>query len=220
MAKVVDEPASRALTVLTAGNASGMTDELRIAWTRFLMAMNLRSPHLLADATTLARDIVRTHLGSNPGEEFLSVEQSDNPPSVYSRLESDAPHFIGNLGKLFLPGLIDNEEIAYYLINMHWVVLGLPHSEYTLLVGDGPFIRTHGLKDRECLVAVPIGPKLLFVASNSKDRQAGLRRFTDTKIAGAVNMQTVGIAVQHVFGRDRSHLQFVENRLRHRADLS
>ena len=44
MAKAVDEPASKALAALIDGDASSMTDELRIAWTRFLIAMNSQPP--------------------------------------------------------------------------------------------------------------------------------------------------------------------------------
>jgi len=44
MAKVVDEPASRALKLITDGDYSKMTPAARVAWTRFLMSLSSRPP--------------------------------------------------------------------------------------------------------------------------------------------------------------------------------
>lgn len=212
MAKAVDEPASKALTALIDGDALSMTEEMRIAWTRFLMAMNLRSPHSLVHISSSAHDIVQTNLTANP-EEYMAIKSHDDPPNFYDWLQENAPHYLKNVGKMFLPGLIDNENIGDHLINMKWMKLELANSSFTLLLGDGPFIRTHGLKDSRCIVAVPLAPRLLFVATNTKERQSELLGYDATKIAKATNINTVGQADHDVYGCDDSHLQFVENRL-------
>lgn len=58
----VDEPASRALKILIARDFSGMTDEMREGWTRFLMSMRLRDPHSLAEQSTLAGNLLKGDL--------------------------------------------------------------------------------------------------------------------------------------------------------------
>jgi hypothetical protein len=214
MAKAVDDPAAKALAAFVDGDASSMTEEMRIAWTRFLMAINLRSPHSLAHVTSSAHDIVQTNLTEKP-EEYLAIKSEDDPPNFYEWLQENAPHYMKNVGKLFLPGLIDNEDVGDYLINMKWMKLPLSSSQITLLVGDGPYIRTHGLKDPSCIVAVPLAPRLLFVATNTKQRQKELLSFDSTKVAKAVNINTVGLADRDVYGCDASHRRFVENRLCH-----
>ena len=44
IAPIVDDPAARALKVLTEGDNSKLTPELRQAWTRFVMSLHVRNP--------------------------------------------------------------------------------------------------------------------------------------------------------------------------------
>ncbi len=127
MARAVDEPASKALPILIERNQSAMTEEMRRAWVRFLMAMRLRDPHSLTEISALAHEITKTNLLIKP-EEYLAIKGDDDPPNLYEWLQECAPHYMKNIGKMFLPGIIDNENVGNHIINMRWLTLDLSPS--------------------------------------------------------------------------------------------
>jgi hypothetical protein len=115
MAPAVDEPASLALNVLIARDWSKLTVDMRVAWTRFLMSMRLRDPHSLAEVSALARSVLKANLLKDP-EEYLSERKEYDPPALFGWIEKNAPHVLETVGKLFLPGLIDHEEVGNHII--------------------------------------------------------------------------------------------------------
>jgi Protein of unknown function (DUF4238) len=207
----IDEPASRALKVLIA-DVSRMTDELRVAWTRFLMSMRLREPHSLAEHGSLARNMLRNDLMADP--QYLALRKETDPPSGYEWIEEHRPEFIENIGKLFLPRLIDHKKIGEHIINMHWVRIDLSASNVSLLTGDRPFIHTHRLRDVRCILAFPLSTRFLFIGVNDPQLVEQLHDRGVTRIAKAANANIVGQAIKHVYGNSGSHRQFVERLLR------
>jgi len=212
MGPIVDDPASKALKILIERDRQKMTEEMRVAWTRFLMSMRLRDPHTLSEVTALARQIVKTNL-SKPDQEYLQAKSDSDPPTLYEWVEKHAPHVIKNIGKAFLPGLIDHEKIGDHIINMQWSTFELSKSSVTLLTGDRPFITTEGLADTKCVLAFPLAPRFLFVATNGPEVAQRLVAIGETQMAEATNVNIVAQAQKHVYGDSARHLRFVENRL-------
>ena len=70
----------------------------------------------------------------------MAIRSSGDPSNFYDWLQENAPHYLENIGKMFLPGLIDSENIGEYLINMNWMKLDLSNGKFTLLLGDGPLL--------------------------------------------------------------------------------
>jgi hypothetical protein len=213
MARRVDEPASRAIEILIERDGSRVTEEIRIAWTLFLMAMRLRDPRSLDELTTMALNILKKNLLSDT-EEYLAMKREGDPSNGYEWLEKNAPHFLPNIGKIFLSGLIDNEKLGDQIINMRWAVRDLRGSSLTLLTGDRPFIATHGLADPRCMLAFPLSPEFLFIATNNQERRQELLSLPMTRITRGANALIVGQATKSVYGRSTTALRFVESRLR------
>jgi hypothetical protein len=208
----VDEPASRALKILLSREGSSMTEEMRVEWTRFLMAMRLRDPHSLAEHGTLARNLLRNELLADP--QYLALRKETDPPNGYEWLEKEHPRFLDNIGKLFLARFINRGEIGDHIINMRWSTLDLTRSAVSLLTGDRPFIATHGLADARCVLAFPLSPRFLFIATNDRQPLQQLLAQSADRIAKAANANIVGQAIKHVYGNSGSHKGFVEKRLR------
>jgi hypothetical protein len=208
----VDEPASRALKILVARDFSGMTDEMRVAWTRFLMAVRLRDPHALTEQSTLARNLLKDDLLVDP--EYQSLRKDTDPPNAYEWVQKEHPRFLENIGKLFLTRMINHQKIGDHIINMCWARIDLSASAVSLLTGDRPFIATHGLADARCILAFPLSPRFLFIATNNPQLVQQVLDRGFTHIAKAANANTVGQAIKHVYGSSGSHLEFVEKRLR------
>src|SRR5216684_538728 len=130
MGPAVDEPASRALKVLIERDREKMTAEMRVAWTRFLMAMRLRDPNSIGEVHALAQRLLKDNLLKNP-EEYLRLRLESDPRNAYDWMQMNRPDVLENLGKLFLPGLIDHEKIGDRIINMHWSTFDLSASSVT-----------------------------------------------------------------------------------------
>jgi hypothetical protein len=208
----VDEPASRALKILIACDGSRMTEEVRVWWTRFLMAMRLRDPHSLAERSTLARNLLKDELLADP--QYLALRKETDPPNGYEWLEKEHPRFLENIGKLFLAHFINHQKIGDHIINMRWATIDLSTSAVSLLTGDRPFIATHGLADARCVLAFPLSPRFLFIATNDRGRLQQVLAPSRTRIAKAANANIVEQAIKHVYGNSSSHKEFVEKRLR------
>src|SRR5215469_10644935 len=55
----IDTPASSALKILLARDSSRMTEDVRVSWTRFLIAMRFRDPHSVAELGTQAANLLK-----------------------------------------------------------------------------------------------------------------------------------------------------------------
>jgi hypothetical protein len=101
-----------------------------------------------------------------------------------------------------------------YIITMHWATIDLSRASHSLLTGDRPFISTHGLEDARSVLMFPLGPGLLFTATNGRAQTAQVIGQKPSYVAWHMNDNILGRAVNLVIGNDRTHLAFVERRLR------
>jgi hypothetical protein len=109
--------------------------------------------------------------------------------------------------------IIDNERAVPDIANMHWTRIELTRSKYSLLTSDRPLVMPVGLGHRQCYIALPIGPRDLFIAAHD-DRFSRLLPTVDhTKIAKLMNKDVVRQARQYVWGEDDSQLDFVRKHI-------
>jgi hypothetical protein len=216
MSPWVDDPGSRALRLFMEGASEKFTEKIKSDWTRFLMAMRLRDPHSLREITASAKEVLKKTLSVPDDPEYLAVKDESDPATLYEWVEENAPHVIENVGKTFLPGIIDHERIGNHMINMRWCTFDVGSGGIPLLTGDRPLIATAGLSDPNCVVALPLSPRLLFIATNSDNTETRLRAAGVRKLAKATNINILGQAMKHVYGDSSRQLVFVQNRLRRR----
>ncbi len=79
---------------------------------------------------------------------------------------------------------------------MIWRIYTFPPHFYPLLTSDRPVIRTNGLAQKGGHLALPIGPRRLFVASHDPDVINGLWASAPRVLAAEVNKNTVESAVK------------------------
>lgn len=216
MGPVVDDPAAKAMDILIAHDGPRLTGRMREAWTRFLMSLWLRTPNALADITAEAEATLRANLAVRP-EEYEAVRKDGDPPTMTEWLDQKLPHILSNFGKQLLPQLIDNEKIGTAIIQMKWATLEFQQNFPDLLLGDTPLFRSHGVGDERCVIALPISPTSLFVATPTQAGMTAILQSTGPTLTKAMNETTVAQAARDVFGTTERHLRFVENRLK-RAD--
>lgn len=212
MTTLVDTPGADAYRVLLARDPGRLTPELRVAWTRFLMAMSMRDPHSLAEMEKLALGFFQDNLKAVQ-DDYAKTRGPGDPSDAYEYVLRNDPHVIDNIIKMFLPGLIDNEKIGQHIMDMHWSTLDLSVARTSLLTGDRPYIRTHGLHHPDCTLILPLSPTLLFLATNSPEQMKSIQSHKAEQVVRDTNNGIVCRAIKNVYGTSESHLRFVENRL-------
>jgi Protein of unknown function (DUF4238) len=207
MNKMVDEPASKILKRLLAGEVGQLNRQDRTGWVRFMFAQWLRSPDGIAEVRRLGAEILRKNVDANP-EEYLAV-RGDAPEKTASEwLEARLPGYKEILPMArMLPMAIDNEIAGQVIINMLWDVIDLHAASVDLLTSDQPVIRFQGIGSPDACIMIPLDPHRLFIASH---RDLGFRRYEATMLAMAANESTVRAAKACVYGTGPQHREVVE----------
>ena len=211
MAAKVDDPAARALRVLLGTNTSALTEELRAAWTRFMLAALHRWPAAVAEIGDTFRGVLRQNLIADTSYE--TTREEDDPATAYEWLEKHHPHLIDDAAKEMVVRATENDRIGNIIINMQWSTLDMSASRHELLTGDMPYLRYYGLKDPRCTILFPLTPTKLFIATHDRKAEHNINRRDKTEVVRSVNDEVARIAERFVYGRTTGHLRFVANRL-------
>jgi hypothetical protein len=93
---------------------------------------------------------------------------------------------------------------------MHWGVLRSDGANPDILTCDRPLFLSHGVNDPRCVIALPISPSALFLASRNQQKLDKLITMESSSLVRAVNETTVTQAVRYVYGAHDGALSFVE----------
>jgi hypothetical protein len=210
--KLIDTWASNALDMLErhGHNAPWDTDS-RSAWSRFILSLLLRCPEDIALFRELWHaDFVRT---DEAGEAMYRAARKDGDPETFAEFLEGQPLSAKERRQYeTLFSLIDNANVGREVNNMHWRVLQTPAEAPPLLTSDRPVIRTHNIKGPKGHIGLPIGPRLLFIASPDADLLKQVLNVDQVKLAKEINRQVVEGATRFVYGVDDKQLRFVQNR--------
>jgi hypothetical protein len=213
MGPIVDDRAAYALRILIAGDKGALTGEMRSHWTRFLLASLLRRPLAVEQVVNTFRDLLSQNLEADAAS-YGAMKNEDDPPTAYEWLEKNFPHLIADRGKQAVIAGIENQGIGDIIINMQWSTLDMSMSRHELLTGDMPHLRYYGLKDKRCTILFPLNPTKLFIATHDRKAEAAILSRSPTEVVQSVNDELTRLAERYVYGRTKSHLRFVEDRLR------
>lgn len=212
MAPLVDDPAARALRVLLGTDTSALTEALRGAWTRFVIASLHRRPGSVAEIGDTFKGVLRQNLLADPSYEV--EKQEGDPPTRFEWLEKHHPHLIDDAAKEMVVRATENERIGNVIINMKWTTLDMSASRHELLTGDMPHLRTTGLKDPNCAILFPLSPTKVFIATHNRIVEHDINRQKKTDVVRWINDNVVRAAERFVYARTKDHLRFVDKRLR------
>lgn len=211
--RMVDTEASQALQKMVQGGQPGtFTARQRSAWARFLLSLWFRNPEAVA---VLKRQMIALSeaILQNMRNTYKLVPFEGDPPTFeeyVARVDRDMPQ---KAAMQLLQEVIDSTSMGPLIFGMQWSRVSLAASRVTLLTSDRPLDMPHGLGSDEAYIALPVGPKTLFVADHNGVSAHRLRSIDPTKIVRDVNMAVVHQARQFVWGLDDSQLRFVQNRM-------
>ena len=208
----VDTDAAGALHKLAAADDSPWDDKMRSAWTRFILSLRYRNPEVVH---TLKREMIDIWKAAvdNLNNDYDKCRGAMDPPTFetfMARTERESPNKAA-LKRLY--NMIDNPRIGSAIFKMHWSRVPLAASNISLLTSDRPLDWPDGLASIEAYIALPIGPKTLFVAGRDDRWAKRIAAADPTEMVKAVNQAIVHRARRFVWGLDNSQLRFVQNRM-------
>jgi hypothetical protein len=207
----VDTPASDALARLLASDLPNMNDREKRGWARFLMSLALRNPDTVTSVNAEMRQQILAQLVTQP-EAREAHKASGERQSIEAWLDDSYPEILDRVGTLNLPLFI--EELSKPFHAMRWFTLDLGGSATSLLMGDRPLIDQYGFGDPRYVIALPISPRFLFVAANTRETLQSLVSQNADTVVAMINELIVMQATMHVYGNTKAHLAFVEENFR------
>ncbi|WP_210292083.1 DUF4238 domain-containing protein [Aurantimonas endophytica] len=210
--KLVDTWASGALDMLEKhGHDAPWDAKSRSAWTRFIVSLLLRSPEDVAlFREWWHEDFRRTDEAAEAG--YREVRGPSDPETFSEYLQGQSLSIKEKHQFEILISLIDHDGVGEAINKMHWRVLRVADGSPRLLTSDSPILRTSSLKATDGHLALPIGPRLLFIVSPDKKFLERVLKASNVELAKEVNRQVVEGANRFVYGHDASQLRFIQNR--------
>lgn len=208
----VDTQAANALALMERdGTDTVWTNELRSAWTRFLLSLLLRCPEDLRKLRSIwKRDILV--VPDEMEEKYQRLESDNDFPSFRSYIEGLPLHsHEKQFFKTFM-SLVSSKTTGDFIINMNWAVLNLS-SEFSIYTSDRPVIMTNGINNINGHILLPIGPTRLFLAASSKRTIAQADNADQNELAKQVNRAVIQHAVSYSYTQKDNCQRFVQNRM-------
>ena len=116
---------------------------------------------------------------------------------------------------LLLQSAIMLPQAVHLICLFRWEIITFGANCHKLLTSDKPIISSNGLTQPGAYLAIPTGPRKLFLATRTEEIRRAL--LVDTRLAENANNSVVRQAVQFVYGSDSGQLAFVERRLRRKG---
>jgi hypothetical protein len=136
-------------------------------------------------------------------------------------VEQNAPALIANRGKQLLLGIITHEAIGEIIRHMKWQTVKILRDDLDFLTTYRPLYMAHGISDDRCFIAVPVSPRVVFLATRNPDTFNGVLACGIEAFAKSLNEILVGQADKYVYAAHDRYLPLVEIHLRqHRADYA
>jgi len=200
--KLVDDWASYALAKLNRRHMDDWSAHMRSAWSRFLIALLIRSPKSVAEIKFRLVDGLPEHW-ERERERLLREDPTSEPLGPFDQLASE------QYAALALQRFIDNQNIGNFINAMDWSVLDVGGSKYRFLTSDRPIVMTNGVGVKGGHLAIAISPTNLFLAANDKQTTREIHAYNPLDVVRSYNKQVVRNAIKYVWAHDHSQVALV-----------
>lgn len=206
----VDSRAANAHKALLSNQAINWTLPVRSDWTRFLGSLFFRTPENLAAYKEAISALLRQDT-----PKLAAAYRRDKPDGWPDKFDDAiaaiAPDFAEVAAMEILRRLIDDGERGETINNMIWTV-GEMSGALEFLISDAPMQHTTPIVAKGGYIAMPIGPRRVFVATTPGDDETlEMFRSIDTDdLVQQVNKAVVGRASFFVGATSLDQQAFVE----------
>ena len=205
-----DNDASQALASFEVDPTAPLDNRLRSGWSRFVMSLIHRAPQEVA--IFFSEVAKHVEYAEREFEENYADRKLPTDPNTFEEFKLIRPsNPAGRAAAMLIQKVIDSRSVGNHLNRMIWTIVSPPSSR-TLLTSDRPIIMTNGLSELGSHLAIPIGPKTLFIASNQQMVVNEIAGRKPDHLITFVNDRIVKQARDFVLGVDDRQLRFVSNR--------
>lgn len=190
----IDDPAAKVHQHMLVHGVPTVRSQL-IAWSLFLTSMLVRRPDRIAYIRARSRQLLSDELARAV------------PPSELPEKELD------DMGIDALPDLVQSEKLNDAICSGIWSVRALDPGCSTLLLGDCGMVQAGPLNE-SFMVALPLGPRCVFLATSNDFSVDQLRRIDDATLVDQVNTATAMQSTKYVCDVDERNRPLVEQHLR------
>jgi len=182
----------------------------RSSWSRFIISLMLRNPEYVA---RMAAEVASFYARTDNEEKYQQLRGPNDPATFEEYVAQRTFHPAGRMSAFALQKIIDSPTMGGHLNQMRWSVVTFKNERHTLLTSDRPIIMTNGIVGPNDHLALPIGPRMLFLATNNIQTENMIRTIDPRILMAQVNHRVASQARKYVYGCDNRQLRFVENRL-------
>ena len=144
---------------------------------------------------------------------YAEFRQPNDPPTFEQYMSRVEPEAAEKAAMNLAQEIIDNQRLGPTINNFRWHRHSVEGSRLSLLASDRAVHMPKALKEADAHIALPIGPKLLFIAARGNWFAERLRRSDPTRVVKEMNRTVVSQARRYVWGVDDRQLQFVQNHM-------
>ena len=203
----IDQRANDVLVKIETGRIASLTSDERICWATFLISIMQRSPDKVEEFGFRTTDVFQTVL-ARMRDTYPSRRKVEDPETFDELLEQ--AHETGYFERakiLLLQSAIMLPRAVHLICSFRWEIIIFGAYSHKLLTSDKPIIASNGLKQTGAYLAIPIGPRKLFLATRNEETRRDL--LVDTRLADNSNNSVVRRAVRFVYGSDSTAVRFM-----------
>jgi hypothetical protein len=190
--------------------------DLISAWSRFVIAVHLRHPDAMPELRAAVKSIWDGS-GTAYQAEYEAIKKPEDPPTFDEYLAVRDPLVPSKMHVNMIVKAFDNDVLGTHINNMIWGVIDVSASPHRFLLSDRPVLIAD-LKEPIGIVALPIGPTKLFIATNSDAGMRHLRSLHARELVHKLNYFVVGRARKFVWAHDQSQTVFIEKHMSKRLE--
>ncbi len=204
----LDSQAAEVHRTLLSGEIEGMPQRQRSAWSRFIMSQWFRTPTGLEYFKQAVALVLRVR-DDALDERYQELRKEGYPESLEELIELMGPGFTESATMDLLRRMSDDPTNGLRLNNMHWSVVDTIGGD-EFLISDVALQQSRaGIFSPHGYMTMPIAPNQLFVAVNTPDVAAAIRKLPRADLVSRNNSAVVRRASLFVGATDLSQETFV-----------
>ncbi|HEY5080789.1 MAG TPA: DUF4238 domain-containing protein [Bauldia sp.] len=175
--KSADNDAALVLQKMLAGALKSLDGKQRSAWSRFLIGTKMRHPDSMSEFRAHALKLWR-QTGVSSQAEYEKIRNESDPATFDDYIAARDPLTEVKAQVRLISKAIDNEILGKRINSAIWAVLDVSNGPNRLLTSDRP-LEIFKFQEPTGMLAIPISPKHLFVASFDRSL---INKLVDTNV--------------------------------------
>lgn len=198
----IDHNAAIAHQYIMRDNVRGIPPGIRLAWTRFLIGLLIRSPANINNVYKKMRNpsaSERRQIGRilGKGQRYEDITDVD----------------MRRFALYTMAKLTQSPKVETVINKMHWMIYDLGLPELRFFTSDRPLIMTNGIGQRGSHLAIPVSPRKLFLAFGDDAIRRETMARSPWDIHETVNNRVIRCAIDMAWDTDNSRLRYVQENL-------